>query len=117
VLLEQPYGIAPDRSRDRNEFDYIDATLASFDFCDKRLRLVEPIRQLLLDDAGILPRLLQQGEKASVIRGVKGLAHAPCGGEALSKLILKPDYPKMGSPALLRLDFPPTQSNPILGYL
>jgi hypothetical protein len=40
--------------------------------------------------------VFQQGEKAGVIGGVKGLAHAPPGGEARRKLILKPDYPKIG---------------------
>jgi hypothetical protein len=57
VLLEQPCGIAPDCSRYSDEFDYIDATLASFDFSDERLRLSQPVCQLLLDDAGILPSL------------------------------------------------------------
>jgi hypothetical protein len=82
--------VTPDRLCDRDEFDDIDAPLASFDFGYERLRLTKPVRQFLLDDPGILPRLLKQREQAGVIRGVKGLAHAPPGGEAPSKLILKP---------------------------
>jgi hypothetical protein len=48
---------------------------------------------------------------------VKGLAHAPSREEALGKLILFTDYPKMDFIALLGLDFLPIQSNPVLGYL
>jgi hypothetical protein len=46
-----------DRLRYSDEFDYVDATLASFAFRDERLRLSQFAGQLLLDDAAILPSL------------------------------------------------------------
>jgi len=95
-LLEQAHGVASDRSGYCDEFDRIDAPFATFELGDEGLRLAEFVRQFLLNHARILSRVFQQGEKAGVIGGVKGLAHAPPGEEARRKLILKPDYPKMG---------------------
>jgi hypothetical protein len=96
VPFQQPYRITSDGSRDCDEFDDIDTALPAFDFSHERLRLTELVSQVLLDDAGVLPRLPEQREEAGVIWGMKGLAHAPVGGEAPGKLILKPNYPKMG---------------------
>jgi hypothetical protein len=46
---------------------------------------------------------------------MEGLAHAPTGEEALGKLILFADYPKMGLHNFLRLDFDHVSSNPNIG--
>jgi hypothetical protein len=66
-LPQKPDGIASNRSRDCDELDHIDPALAPFDLCYERLRLSKLVCELLLDDASVLPRGLQQGEKTSVI--------------------------------------------------
>jgi hypothetical protein len=84
VLLQQAQWVAPDCFRDYDEFDDIDASLAAFDLGYERLRLAQPVRQLLLNDPGIYPSLFQHAEKAGVVRRVEGLAHAPSGERRLA---------------------------------
>ena len=53
-IPQQLDGISPNSAHDRHELDDIDATFTAFVFGDKGLRPLQPARQLMLGQAGLL---------------------------------------------------------------
>jgi hypothetical protein len=75
-LAQKPKGIEPEGRGHGFEFDYVKPPLAALELRNEGLGFCEPLRQLSLAQAGILPCLDQQGAEAVVLPRVDGTWHA-----------------------------------------
>jgi hypothetical protein len=61
------------------KFHYIQATFASFDLRDERLRVPDPIGEIGLGDPALLPEIAQEFEENLIVLMVCRLGHAVAG--------------------------------------
>ena len=74
---EQIHWVALDRSRDREELDEVEASLAALVLRYERLRHAEPLGDLLLGQSHTVTFVLEQRDQVRVLGCAECLGHAP----------------------------------------